>query len=159
MTAGRKVSVAHMLERVHGTADAKTRLHAILATLAGEQTVAQACALLGIGERGYFKLRERLLQAALTWFEPRGAGRPPRVAHRESDRRVAELEAALRDLRVDLQAARIREEIALALPHLPRRTRHVKKAPRSKPRRQAAGVAIPGSGRPANANAGCVSRC
>jgi hypothetical protein len=148
-----------MIDPVHGTADAKMRLHAFLAALAGEQTVAQACMVLEIGERGYFKLRARFLQAALAWFEPRGPGRPPGVAHSPSDRRVSELETALRDLRVELQAARIREEIALTLPHLVRRSRRVKKAPRRKPHRQLAGAAIPASGQNASANAACASRC
>jgi len=89
----------------------------------------QACSSLGIAERRFYKLRKRFLQAALLWFEPRGPGRPPRITEPEtvSRRRVAELEAALRDLRVDLKAARIREEIALALPQLLRRSRRSKK--------------------------------
>ena len=130
MARGRKPNVADAVHHVQGTADAKARLKAILETLAGKQTVAQACGSLRIAERRFYKLRKRFLQAALLWFEPRGPGRPPRVTQTEtaSKRRVVELEAALRNLRVDVNAARIREEIALALPHLLRRSRRAKKA-------------------------------
>jgi hypothetical protein len=131
MTRGRKPNVARLVQRWQGTAEAKARLTAILATLSGKQTVAQACSLLGVGERGFYKLRDRFLQAALLCFEPRGPGRPP-VLNSDSAaaRRVTELEAALRDVRVDLRAARIREEIAMALPHLLRRSVRAKKSVR-----------------------------
>lgn len=136
MTRGRKPNVARLLQRWQGTAEAKARLTAILATLSGRQTVAQACSLLGIGERGFYKFRDRFLQAALLWCEPRGPGRPP-VLNSDSTAagRVAELETALRDVRVDLHAARIREDVALALPHLLQRSVRTKKGMRRKQRR------------------------
>ena len=158
MTRGRKVNVAQMVQRVHGTADAKARLNAILATLAGKQTVSQVCLLLGIGERQYFKLRDRFLQAALTWLEPRGSGRPPwRIRLRaEDDARVVELEAALRDLRIDLRASRIREEIALVLPHLVQRSGRDKKAVRRRRRERVVDEAIRVNTQHASENATCV---
>jgi hypothetical protein len=136
MTRGRKPNATRLVQRSGGTAEAKTRLNAILATLAGEQTVGEACSLLGIGERGFYKLRDRFLQAALQWFQPRGSGRPPAVSlDTAAVRRVAELEATLRDVHVDLRAARVREEVALALPHLLQRSVRPPKSLRRKRRR------------------------
>jgi hypothetical protein len=147
-----------MVQRGHGTADAKARLNAILATLAGEQSVTQTCMQLGVGERGYYKLLNRFLQDALAWFEPRVPGRPARSSypHSPSDMRVAELEAALRNLRVDLHAARIREEIALVLPHLLRHSKRIKKEVRRRPGRHVAGAAIQGSAQRASGNDACA---
>ena len=77
----------------------------------------------------------------------------------ESQRRVAELEAALRDLRVDLHAARIREEIALTLPQLLRRSRRVKKAAPGKRRRPALGTVIQRSAQRASGSVECAPPC
>jgi hypothetical protein len=80
-------------------------------------------------------LRHAAFQAALHRLEPRPAGRP--VQPPEADPRAVALETELRELRLELQAARVRAELALALPHVLARAGRVKK---SKPR--------PHSGRP-----------
>src|SRR5262249_10979586 len=100
------------------------------------------------------------LQAALSWLEPRSCGRPPRSTSERTDKdaRVVELETALRDLRVDLRAARIREEIALVLPHLVERRGRVKKAVRSKRRLASAGEDTGVNGQRESATATCVLR-
>jgi hypothetical protein len=80
-------------------------------------------------------LRTMALQAALESLEPRLAGRPARSAG-PGDALVEKLEAQLRELRLELQAARVREEIALGIPGL-LRPRRRKKAARRKARTRA----------------------
>src|SRR5262249_55643733 len=138
--------------------EARRRLTLVLETLAGRRGVAAACALLGVGESRFHALRARALRAALRGLEPRPAGPPgapagggppageagrggraPRPG-RGGAPRQAELEAEVRALRLDRRAARVREELALALPHLLRRP--------GRPKKTAAGGAGPcGRGR------------
>jgi hypothetical protein len=71
-----------------------------------------------------------MFQAALDGLEPRPAGRPPRQPP-DPNGRLAALEAMVRELRLDLQAAQVREEIALCLPRVVRRAEPAKKAART----------------------------
>src|SRR5262245_37600984 len=107
-TRGRRPEWQRAVERLEGSAVARARLLALLGTLAGRQTVAEACEELGLSEARWYALRQRMLQAALTGLEPQAAGRPARVRE-ELDARVRLLEAELRELRLDLQAAQVRE--------------------------------------------------
>jgi hypothetical protein len=127
MTRGRKPAWAEAVERLEGSAVAKARLRAVLQTLTGQRTVAQACRLLGVAERRFHALRGRMLAAALAGLEPRPAGRPP-GGPVESGGRVAELEAEVRELELELRAAQVREEIALVPPHVRRQAGREKKA-------------------------------
>jgi transposase-like protein len=116
------------VERLEGSALAKARLRAVLLTLTGQRTVAQACQQLGVSETRFHELRRQMLAAALAGLEPRPTGRPPRGPV-ESGGRVAELEAAVRALELELRAAQVREEIALILPHVRQRAGRAKGAP------------------------------
>jgi hypothetical protein len=122
------------VERLNGSAEAKKRLVLILETLAGEQTTSAAGRLLGITRRRFDALRRQFLLFGLSYLEPRPPGRPGQT--HVADRRVSGLEAQVQRLQVDLRAAEVREEIALALPHLLRRSRGKKgslsKTPRAK---------------------------
>jgi hypothetical protein len=129
MPRGRRPSGAALLERLPGSGEARRRLALVLDTLAGRRGVAEAGLLLGVSGRQVHALRERMLRAALASLEPRPVGRPGRQ-RAGAEGRVAELEAEVRRLRLDLQAAQIREEIALALPHLLRRRGWAKKTSR-----------------------------
>lgn len=114
------------MDRLEGSRHAKRRTKVILQTLSGTRTIAEACAALGIGEAAFHKLRSRFLQEAVESLEPRPVGRKP--AGGESDAgRVEELEGEMKKLRRELQAARIREEIALVMPHVSERGRKKKK--------------------------------
>jgi hypothetical protein len=117
MTRGRRSEWERALARLTGSAVAKERLRAVLLTMLGQQTIAEVAAQLGLSERRLHGLRGRMLQAALQALEPLPAGRPPRLSA-ESDARTEALEAELRDLRLDLRAAQIREEVALVMPQL-----------------------------------------
>jgi hypothetical protein len=120
MTRGRRPEVARLVERLQGSGAAKARLIAILDVLTRRRTVGQVCAPLGISERRLHSLRHCALQAALGSLEPSPIGRPAQ-APAEGDTRVATLQAEIQDLRLDLMAAQVREEIALVLPDLRRR--------------------------------------
>jgi hypothetical protein len=128
MARGRRPEWAGMVDHLEGSAVAKSRLLAILATAAGQRTQAEACLELGFSERRFHALRGRMLQAALAGLEPRPAGRRPRPS--TDDDRVRALETTVRELRLDLQAAQVREEIALVMPRLLQRGRRAKGARR-----------------------------
>lgn len=117
MARGRRPLGTKLVEHLDGSTAAKQRLQIVLATVAGQRTVAEACATLGIQEARFHELRGEVLQAALQRLEPQPVGRP-RQEPLAQEARVAALEAQLRDLRIDLKAAQVREEIALAMPHL-----------------------------------------
>jgi hypothetical protein len=101
------------VERLPGSALARARLRAVLETLAGTCRVQDACARLGVSEQRFDQLRARVLQASLDSLEPRPAGRRPRPGPTAD---VAALQARVTALEVELHAARVRVEIALALP-------------------------------------------
>ena len=117
---GRKPLGPALVQHLDGSPRAKERLEVILETLAGQLTITQACARLGINEAMLHRLRSEVLAAGLAQLEPKPLGRPPRIPTAEQQqcealqRRVAELET-------ELKIATTREEIALVL------------APRSEP--------------------------
>lgn len=134
MRRGRRPAEAEGVEGLLGSPLAKERLGLILECLAGRLPVAAASERLGVGERRFQLLRRRCLQFALEGLEPRPAGRPR--SPQGAGGRVAALEAEVRRLRVDLQAARVREEIALAVPqalHRARKKRPGRRCRRKKP--------------------------
>ena len=119
MARGRPPLGPELVERLEGPDVAKARLKVILETISGERTIPDACAKLGIGESAFHELRHRALGGAVEALVPGAPGRPPAKPSPESGR-VEELQAELERLRVELQAARLREELAVAMPHLVR---------------------------------------
>jgi hypothetical protein len=124
MKRGRRTTGTQLLERLPGSAEAKKRLGLILETLSGHQTVTAAGQILGISRRRFHALRTEFLRWALPMLEPRPVGRP---STEQIDDRTAGLQAEIETLRVELHAAQIREELALAMPHLLRRKARSKK--------------------------------
>jgi transposase-like protein len=114
---GRKPSGPEYVERLQGSAKAKERARVVLETLAGRLSVQDACRRLGIGEAFFNRLRLRFLSGGVPALEDRPAGRRPRPVSAEEEQ-LRRLEAELQEARLDLQAAQLREEIALAMPHL-----------------------------------------
>jgi hypothetical protein len=113
MPAGRKpLSIADQVARLAGSPVAKTRLRVILANLAGQISVADACAELGIEESWYFDLKHECLKRWLRTAEPGSPGRRPSVEETPERQRIAELEGEVRRLELELKAARLREELA-----------------------------------------------
>jgi hypothetical protein len=129
------LGVGHV-ERLDGADESKHRLEVILRTVAGELTVEQACDELGIGAAQFHRLREQALSGALAALEPRPAGRPPNEPAGAS--RVEQLEEQVRELEIDLRASQLREEIAVAMPHLlkPKASASEKKTAKNRERRQ-----------------------
>jgi hypothetical protein len=97
--------------------EAKRRLRLVLETLTGERGVEEACAELTISPARFHVIRRQALEGAGLRLEPRAAGRPPRP---EEDAEKAALLARVRELRQELDVARIRTEIALVMPHVVR---------------------------------------
>lgn len=89
----------------------------ILETIHGDITIKEACTRLGIGESRFHEVRSLAMQAACEALEPRPRGRQPQLQDAK-DLEIAELEARLDQMRVELETARIQTEIALVMPHL-----------------------------------------
>jgi hypothetical protein len=100
-----------------GSEQAQQRLKVVLATLGRSMTIEQACSALGIGRSAFHKLRSQFLARAPDLLEPRPRGRRRRVPS-EADRRLAQLQQEIVQLKLDLKAQQVREEIALVMPHL-----------------------------------------
>ncbi|MEE9236038.1 MAG: helix-turn-helix domain-containing protein [Candidatus Acidoferrales bacterium] len=127
MARGRPPKGPQLVEGLDAPQEAKQRLQVILETIAGERSVSQACEVLGIGEAAFHKLRTQVLKAGLASLAPSPRGRPRR-SEPEEDARVKELEAEVQELKIDLRAAQIREEMALLMPHLLERNDKKKRA-------------------------------
>ena len=113
--AGRYPAGPEYVDQLQGSSAAKQRAKVILQTLHGDVRVQEACELLGICEQRFHQLREEMLQAAVARLEARPAGRPRRAAE------PAEVQALKEQLvakELELRVAHLREEIALAMPHL-----------------------------------------
>lgn len=133
---GRKPLGAQLVDRLEGSEHAKIRLKVILETLAGRQTIPDACDELGIQESMLHRVRSEVLQTALSRLEPRPMGRPPHATSLEGQR-VAALEEEILHLQAELQASEIRRELAEKLPGLSKSAaRPGKKTTRSVPRSQ-----------------------
>jgi hypothetical protein len=109
---GRKPYGPSVARRLSGSELARQRLQVVLETLAGACRIPEACARLHLSEQRFDQLRSQVLQAGLDSLEPRPAGRRPPPPSAE----VQALQARIAELEIELQAARVREEIALTLP-------------------------------------------
>jgi transposase-like protein len=128
------------VDRLSGPETVKHRLRVILETLSGERSVAEACEELGVSEARFHTLRRQALEGALSSLKPARAGRP-RKPSPAGPSKIEQLEQELDEVRMQLWAAEIREEIALTMPHLLRKGKKKKKAemPRSGKRRRSRG--------------------
>lgn len=114
---GRPPKGPKLVETLRGSAHAKRRLRLILETINGTRSIASACEELGINEAAFHKIRTRTLQEAVEGLEPRPLGRPrhePTVEEIENEKLTEEIQ----DLKLQLQASRLREEVAVAMPHV-----------------------------------------
>ena len=104
------------VDRLDGPEELKWRLRVLLDTLAGRVSVAQACEELGVSESRLHELRRQALVGALGALMPKPAGRP--ATAETTTAREKDLETRIQELEVDLQAALVRTELALAMPEL-----------------------------------------
>jgi transposase-like protein len=106
------------VDRLDGDETLKRRLRVVLETLSGERSVEQACADLGVSPSRFHELRREALQGALAGLLPGASGRPHRQDPAVDPERLKALERETQELRRELQAALVRTEIALAMPHV-----------------------------------------
>ena len=90
----------------------------ILASLTGVITVEEACRELGVGEARFHVLRREALEGALSALAPRRSGRPPAPEPSAEERQLTELRQKIEYLKLDLYASRVREKLALTMPHV-----------------------------------------
>ena len=105
-----------LVDGLDGDERSKERLRAVLETVAGEAPIREVCERLGIKEARFHTLRKEALQAALEGLAPKPLGRPRKPEPSAETQRVAELEARVERLEIELEASRIREELATAFP-------------------------------------------
>jgi hypothetical protein len=112
---GRKPTGPALAQHLEGSERAKKRLELILATIAGQMTIDEACSCLGIKAAMFFRLRTEVLEAGLARLEPRPMGRPSQKPTAE-EFRCGELSEEVEQLRAELQLAEVREEVARVMP-------------------------------------------
>jgi transposase-like protein len=114
---GRHPSGPQLADEIEGSQQAQRRLKVMLETITGQKRISEACEELGIGEAQFYKLRRKMLEGALASLEPMAAGRRPAVEPKD-DQGLTEMQEEIRELKIELRASQIREEIALLMPQL-----------------------------------------
>lgn len=114
---GRPTKGLEHVDAVEGSPEAKRRLKVILEVTAGEVPVKDGASRLGLSVTRLEGLRIQALQGAVSSLESRPGGRP-RKERSIDGAEVAELKKELAMRSWELEAARVREEIALVWPHL-----------------------------------------
>jgi transposase-like protein len=114
---GRHPSGPEYVDQLEGSDLAKARARIVLQTVAREYRVQEACQLLGICEQRFDQLRRQALQATVSSMESKPSGRPRRE-ETVGPEEILALQQRLDELEAELQASRLREEIALVLPRV-----------------------------------------
>lgn len=126
---GRPPLGTKLLDALEGSALAKRRARAILATLSGEWTTLEAMKFLDCNEARFHALRKRTLREMIQGLEPRAPGRKPKVID-PRDEEIARLRRELEKTQHALRAVDVRLELAAANLGV-----GAPRAPRSKKRR------------------------
>ena len=117
MSRGRPSLGPDLADKADGSEQAKVRLKLILQTIAGELSVVDACQQLGMSEARFHELRQQWIQDACAALEPKPLGRPKEKTI-EEEVELLRLHRKNKKLKLHLRAAQIREEIAIAMPHV-----------------------------------------
>lgn len=125
---GRPPLGPNLVDSMEMSESIRKQLRLILQTVAGEVSVVDAAATLGISDTRFHTIRQQALQGAAAALEPRSPGRPPSTPPPEQDE-VKRLKMELIELKASVVAAQLREEIALLMPHLLKREKKEKKRP------------------------------
>jgi hypothetical protein len=123
---GRTPLGPEVVEELTGSEEAKQRVRVILETMTGQVRVREACVLLGISEQRLRQVRAAMLQAAVQGVEKQRPGRPRQP---EELPEVAALRQQVDQLQEELELSRVREEVALVLPHVALSATTVEAAP------------------------------
>ena len=117
MGAGRPPEGLQHVQRLTGPREEKKRLRWIIAAMMNECTVQEACEALGIRPARFHQLRGRALEGALHGLLPGERGRPrKRKEDGELASKVQSLERKVKQLQLEVYAARIREDLQLLDP-------------------------------------------
>ena len=117
---GRKTAGPELVDRLPGDAGELQRLKTILETLAGQLSVQQAAARLGLSPQRIHTLRQQALQGARAALAPRRQGRPRQTTSAEQER-IDELQQELAHVQRQLAACPLVEELVECLPRRPQR--------------------------------------
>lgn len=117
MSRGRPPLKGALVDTLAGSEQTRQRLRVILATVAGELTIAQACEQLGIGQTRFFELRRQALEGAMAGITAQEPGRPP-ILESADAARVRQLQEQIDELKFQLYSSRVRAELGQVLPHL-----------------------------------------
>jgi transposase-like protein len=120
---GRPVKGSALVDGLPGSESAKLRLKLVIDSLSGKISVEEACRQLGIGESRFHAMRQEVLAGALSGLEPSPAGRPAKERPEDDPERET-LRKELLQARLELQAARVREQIAIAMPGVLQSRKH-----------------------------------
>ena len=110
MGRGRPPKGLSHIDSVTPDPESRRRLKAVLATLLGQMTIAEACRELCLSESHFHEIRRRALEGMVEGLSPSPPGRPPAPGE---DEEVSTLKKQVEDLREELQISRLRTEIAL----------------------------------------------
>ena len=105
-----------LVDRFEGSEEEKKRLKAVLSLLSEKTCAEDACRELGIERARFYEIVKEALGGALSALKPRPPGRPPKPPPSAEQEKIRALETRIEDLELDLRAAEVREELALAFP-------------------------------------------
>lgn len=156
---GRRPQGPESVERAPGSEQAKQRARTVLETMTGSCRVVEACRRLKISAPRYHQLRTQGVDALVASMESGHAGRPTRRPAPEQEK-IAVLQEEVAQLKVKLQAAQARAEIALVLPNVVQDEKQPEKKTRQRQTRQRRQQARRPPGRKnntCNASSNCAS--
>lgn len=117
---GRRPDGIDRIDKLDASPEAKRRAKVIAEVLAGRKSVNEACDELDLGATRFDEIYEAFLLGGIPALESKAPGRPPTVLS-EEEREIARLKEEVAELREQVLTAHVREELAIALPHLGKR--------------------------------------
>lgn len=125
---GRPHEGAELVDKLASCSEeARQRLKVIFQTIAGVFTVEQACEILNIKRSAFHKLRGQFIENAVLLLEPKTPGRRKKIVTPE-EAENQRLREENDQLKFELKAQQLREQIGILMPHLlKKRSKAVKK--------------------------------
>lgn len=118
MAGGRPPLGAALVEHLEAPEVVKQRLKGIIEVLSREKTVETVCGELGIERARFYQLEKQALEGAALALEPKPPGRAARPAPTEAELEVERLRKRVAELKFEVQAAKVREEVATTMPYV-----------------------------------------
>ncbi len=114
---GRHAVGPEIAEQVADSPFEAFRLRLILESVTGEKRVQDICQEMGVCSQMFERLRDRAMRAAARSLRPKKAGRP-RKARSAAAAENTQLHERIAELEAQVQALRVRAELAEGLPRL-----------------------------------------